>query len=1429
MTRLLAWCAVLVILQLCRGGSGEKPKMKPEADEIQIPEGSQLELNCFSPRQLKFVYPKDVEEAITTSTPEVNQREVEYGYEAIFRRTETLFGDTGWYGCAEEDVIINNEEHDEPDVRWIYVYVTSNNSVFAQVDTFISLREVSGGSAIIPCRPTSPNYPVVLIGNDDSEVELDDRVSFDPKVGFVMKEITLKDSGYYKCTIKDEDQVHELNYHLLIVRKQNLNEPKIHEDTLRHVTRGQELRVNCTIDVDADIQYVFNWSTPQRSSRITTRQYRRTIGANMQRTTSELIINDITDDDEGEYTCIITTFYDSKRTSKFIIVYDPDVKYINLTSQDEDRHYQRKYGDRVQWVVYVDAYPQPQLTWFNTRGEKIGEGWTDPERSKYAVNATQLSTILRINRLDVNDMGVYILQATNDAKMESLNFTLDVIAKPITVLDKIEAYYSPKQKAEIFCHVATFPAPNITWSFLNCPNYPSYEGSWTSPLPDAVTVSKYTSFTSKVTMTIEMTGHVSCEACNNLGCDIATETIYVSDGNGGFGILEPKGKIVEGDDVSLICAASIYNYTNFINWLDEEEQPIQETERLTIVKEKSPFTYRAVLRIKNVQKSDAKYYTCSGKTVDGSIEYADYTITVQDPRAPFFTKTNMNQSDAIFDLRSEGHKTVILKCYVEGMPEPNITWYKDDTVISGNSQFWFLYNKQELRIKYLLERDSGKYTCKAENRLGMVETYQQIVIKGKEISKTIIASVAVVVIVCVILMIYFFIKMRREKIMRKELMEAGLVHFEEGALECLNPVLTVDDQAELLPYDKKWEFPRERLKLGKQLGCGAFGVVMKARAHGISEEEPVTTVAVKMVRRTTEPAYIRALASELKIMVHLGKHLNVVNLLGACTKNISKRELMVIVEYCRYGNLHNFLLRHREDFIDQIDPASGNLDPTIGHDLLTRTASGSYSNRLTYAALSFSRSPSVDSDNGNRGSVPVMDSTGLNSQSISMSPDGSAVNHNSSQPGWRSNYRGDYKYQNMKPICTQDLLSWAFQVARGMEYLSHRKVLHGDLAARNILLAENGVVKICDFGLAKTMYKDDNYKKKGDGPLPIKWMAIESIRDRVFSTQSDIWSFGIVLWEFFTLAETPYPGMEAEKLYQKLIEGYRMEQPEYCTKEVYQIMLRCWRVKPNLRPTFTELADNIGDLLEDDVRMRYIDLNEPYVGMNKAFLEDGKSDYLTMMSAPDHTALSSPTHDYVNSQSPVSEDGSRSYICMSPVGRLDESDPFSPRPILEKSHFEFPPSEKIAFGSSDCEDNIELAPILRSTEEDGYLKPINVAERRAEFANRREEQKKLQRDNQNDRLAERDSGYCNAPRNMHLIDLNIAQNDEPDGGTSATGKYAKQMQGVAKENIPAIVRNEDNYVNMPKQKSDLRKDTIDSFSNPSYVMLGGQQIDEAKA
>lgn len=183
--------------------------------------------------------------------------------------------------------------------------------------------------------------------------------------------------------------------------------------------------------------------------------------------------------------------------------------------------------------------------------------------------------------------------------------------------------------------------------------------------------------------------------------------------------------------------------------------------------------------------------------------------------------------------------------------------------------------------------------------------------------------------------------------------------------------------------------------------------------------------------------------------------------------------------------------------------------------------------------------------------------------------------------------------------------------------------MHGDLACRNILLAADNVVKICDFGLAKDIYKSDNYRKKTDGPLPVKWMAIESIRDRIFSTQSDAWSFGIVLWEMFSLGRTPYPGIDTNQLYVKLLDGYRMEKPEYCPGVIYKVMMDCWKDEPTQRPSFTEMVDFLGDLLEDGERDNYLDLSNQFSKLHTN--SDRKTscnavenrDYLGMMSAPD--------------------------------------------------------------------------------------------------------------------------------------------------------------------------------------------------------------------
>lgn len=465
--------------------------------------------------------------------------------------------------------------------------------------------------------------------------------------------------------------------------------------------------------------------------------------------------------------------------------------------------------------------------------------------------------------------------------------------------------------------------------------------------------------------------------------------------------------------------------------------------------------------------------------------------------------------------------------------------------------------------------------------------------------------------------------------------EAGLANFEEGNLDQMNPELTLDEQADLLPYKSEYEFPKEKLKLGKQLGAGAFGVVMKATAYGIMVNEDETTVAVKMVKKQTDNEVMRALISELKIMVHLGQHLNVVNLLGAVTKNIAKRELMVIVEYCRFGNVQNFLLRHRTYFIDQVNTETGEIDSTIDKNQLrwskagytyNSTNSGDYTNPKAHLnSKGYVRHSGIQN-------MGMLDSCNTEA-TVMTSVEGEELNTantvSSNEPLWRSNYGMDYKGP-ARSVTTTDLVCWAAQVACGMEYLASRKVLHGDLAARNILLCDDNVVKICDFGLARSMYKSDNYKKKGEAPLPFKWLALECISDNVFGTYSDVWAYGIVLWEFFSLAKIPYPGMEAnQELYNKLRDGYRMDKPQYANQDIYDIMLNCWNVKPDTRPSFKDLKSRFNAMLPEELRNHYIDLNEPYLAMNTEKEQRGEPDYLVSLAPPEEMAPPAPP-TYVN-------------------------------------------------------------------------------------------------------------------------------------------------------------------------------------------------------
>jgi serine/threonine protein kinase len=180
------------------------------------------------------------------------------------------------------------------------------------------------------------------------------------------------------------------------------------------------------------------------------------------------------------------------------------------------------------------------------------------------------------------------------------------------------------------------------------------------------------------------------------------------------------------------------------------------------------------------------------------------------------------------------------------------------------------------------------------------------------------------------------------------------------------------------------------------------------------------------------------------------------------------------------------------------------------------------------------------------------------------------------------------------------LMYMATQICSAMSYLESRNYIHRDLAARNCLVSDNHLVKVADFGLTRHVKPEEVYTAHVGAKFPIKWTAPEGLAYNKFTSKSDVWSFGVLLWEIATYGMTPYPGVELSEVFYTINSGHRMGRPTGCPEPIHQLMQHCWSWEPCDRPAFWELHERLQSLL---LNPNIFDLIEQQEALDKEHLE----------------------------------------------------------------------------------------------------------------------------------------------------------------------------------------------------------------------------------
>ncbi|KAM3867076.1 vascular endothelial growth factor receptor 3 [Diretmus argenteus] len=1203
------WIGIAYASGLVIGFSMSPPTLDSPKDDLVIPVHETLTITCRGQSTLAWAWPDQTLVGQELSDRQAQQRPTGAPGQrsALVRECQGQPGkpyckslvltgargnDTGYYRCYYRNV---NSIIDGTTSISIYVFVSDPDQPFLRRNSYsegsgngletILIRR-SSTHIVVPCLVTVPDLNVTLHAYP-TPLE-NDGLTWDNKRGWSVPRHILESMPMViglVCLATLGDKEYQSNYLIHIAGSQVYDVKLFPEDPVELIA-GEALTLNCTASVEFNTGVEIKWSYPgKQTNSLVNIQHQREVLSRATEAVSILTIHSVNVTDSGPYNCTITSMEETQTLETQVIVHEKP--FISLDYRNGPVVEVTAGQKSFKLQVKVSAYPTPETQWYK-------DGKLINQRPDFRMKRMRmhLNHALEIKDVCQEDSGYYTVVLKNSASVleRRLNITLVVNVPPHVHEKEVAEPSSPYPSGSsqtLTCTAYGHPAPNITWQWrawgpcvlnstrsrlvrrdrkgrsdriADCQNWQDINSDNVLNEIEADTNIEVVDGRQKVVSRLHIrNASVSvmykCSAENKVGKDERLIYFYVTTIPEGFRVEVQPEEPLEQEKVSLYCSADNYTYEQ-LHWYRLDPQALQDewgkppqdcrsvhlyantlTGKLSFQETSNSWVLE--FTIPSIRLQDEGPYVCEAQSRrNGEKQCLFKYISVKALEAPRYKRSPTNQTVNVTE-------SLRMECDVEGRPLPQLSWFKDNQPLHQMSGIQLQDSNRTLSIQRVREEDAGLYTCTACNQRGCVHSSAAVRVIGSSdranVEIVILIGTGVIAVFFWALLILIFCNVKR----------VNPADIKTGYLSIIMDPgeVPLDEQCEYLPYDSsQWEISRDRLRLGKVLGHGAFGKVIEATIFGINKNNSLDTVAVKMLKEGATASEHKALMSELKILIHIGNHLNVVNLLGACTK--PNGPLMVIVEYCKYGNLSNYLRAKREFFLPYRDRS-----PKTQSQVRRMIEAGQVDQR--------GRHPPSPSSSSSLGSPQ--------SQSSNVCNQKEPPTVEKMEDLWKT------------PLTIEDLICYSFQVARGMEFLTSRKCIHRDLAARNILLSENNVVKICDFGLARDIYKDPDYVRKGNARLPLKWMAPESIFDKVYTSQSDVWSFGVLLWEIFSLGASPYPGVQIDEDFcKRLKDGTRMRSPETASPEIYGIMLACWQGEPRERPTFPALVEILGDLLQDN-------------------------------------------------------------------------------------------------------------------------------------------------------------------------------------------------------------------------------------------------------